>query len=134
VYLKKRRIYYGLAFFLVIGLGILSRKIAIIPLCTGDLLYAVMIYVLVRILFTNKKALQIILISLIICYSIEFFQLCQDSRIIAVRKTLFGRYVLGQGFLWSDLLAYTFGVVIVFIIEKNTLKYYKYESGFRIKQ
>lgn len=93
-----------------------------------------MIYVLVRILFINKKALQIILISLVICYSIEFFQLCQDSWIIAVRKTLFGRYVLGQGFLWTDLLAYTFGVAIAFLIEKITLKYYNHESGFRLKQ
>jgi Protein of unknown function (DUF2809) len=134
VHLKKTRIYYGLTFFLVIVLGILSRKMAIIPLCTGDLLYAVMIYVLVRIVFINKKALQIILISLVICYSIEFFQLCQDSRIIAIRKTLFGRYVLGQGFLWSDLLAYTFGIAIAFIIEKITLKYYNHESGFRLKQ
>lgn len=81
-----------------------------------------MIYVLVRIIFIDKKALQIILISLLICYSIEFFQLYQESRIIAVRKTLFGRYVLGQGFLWSDLAAYTFGVAIAFIIEKITLK------------
>ncbi|QSB29382.1 DUF2809 domain-containing protein [Flavobacterium sp. CLA17] len=120
--LKKSRIYYGLVFFFVIGLGILSRKIAIIPLYFGDLLYAVMIYVLVRIIFIDKKALQIILISLLICYSIEFFQLYQESRIIAVRKTLFGRYVLGQGFLWSDLAAYTFGVAIAFIIEKITLK------------
>lgn len=122
MHLKKPRIYYGLAFFLVIGLGILSRNIPIIPLCVGDLLYAVMIYVLVRIVFISKKALQIILISLLICYSIEFFQLYQDNWIIAVRKTLFGRYVLGQGFLWSDLLAYTFGIAIAFIIEKITLK------------
>ncbi|MRX39772.1 DUF2809 domain-containing protein [Flavobacterium sp. LC2016-23] len=131
---KKLRIYYGLVFFLVIALGILSRKTTLIPLCFGDLLYAAMIYVLVRILFMDKKAIQIILISLLICYSIEFFQLCQDSRIIAIRKTLFGRYVLGQGFLWSDLLAYTFGIAIAFIIEKITLKYYNHESGFRLKQ
>ncbi|MEO8532219.1 MAG: DUF2809 domain-containing protein [Flavobacterium sp.] len=132
--LKKSRIYYCLSLFLVIGLGILSRKIAIIPLCFGDLLYAVMIYIIVRILFIDKKALHIILISLLFCYSIEFFQLYQANWIITVRKTLFGRYVLGQGFLWSDLLAYTFGVTIAFIIEKITIKHYNYESGFRIKQ
>lgn len=82
----------------------------------------------------DKKAIQIILISLVLCYSIEFFQLCQDSRVIEIRKTLFGRYVLGQGFLWSDILAYSFGVAIAFIMEKIILKYYTYESGFRIKQ
>jgi hypothetical protein len=42
---------------------------------------------------------------------------------IDVRKTLFGRYVLGQGFLWSDILAYTFGITAVSSIERIVLKY-----------
>jgi len=118
----------------IILLGVISRKIAVIPLCIGDLLYAVMMYVLIRILFINKKAIQIMIISLLICYCIEFLQLYQAEWIIALRKTLFGRYVLGQGFLRSDLLAYTFGVAIAFIIEKIILKYYTHESRFRFKQ
>jgi hypothetical protein len=93
-----------------------------------------MMYTLVRIVFINKKAHFIILISLLICYSIEIFQLYQQEWIIALRKTLFGRYVLGQGFLWSDLLAYTFGIAIAYTIEKLTLNYTTYESRFRFKQ
>lgn len=83
-----------------------------------------MIYVLTRIFFINKKALFIATTSLLLCYGIEFFQLYQAEWIIAIRKTLFGRYVLGQGFLWSDILAYTLGITFVFIVEKNILKYY----------
>lgn len=71
-----------------------------------------------RIIFINKKTIHIALISLAICYCIEFLQLYQDEWIINLRKTLFGRYVLGQGFLWSDILAYTFGVAVAFTIEK----------------
>lgn len=74
------------------------------------------------------------IISLLICYGIELLQLYQAEWIIALRKTLFGRYVLGQGFLWTDLLAYTFGVAIAFIIEKIILKYYTHEPRFRFKQ
>ncbi|MBF4516443.1 DUF2809 domain-containing protein [Flavobacterium sp. ANB] len=96
----------------------MSRKIALIPLYIGDLLYAVMIYFLVRILFTNQKSLQIIILSVSICYGIEFLQLYQAEWIVELRKTLFGRYVLGQGFLWSDILAYTFGVLFAFIMER----------------
>lgn len=114
---KSRGLYFAL-FLLIIFLGIMSRKIASIPLCTGDLLYAVMIYFLIRIFFPLKKALSIVLFSLIICYSIEFLQLYQAEWIIELRKTLFGRYVLGQGFLWSDILAYTFGVLVACIMEK----------------
>jgi hypothetical protein len=132
--LDKSRIRYLLLFFTVILFGILSRKISFIPLWIGDFLYAVMIYVLVRIFFTNKKASFIIVLALLICYGIEFLQLYQADWIIDLRKTLFGRYVLGQGFLWSDILAYTFGIAIAFIIEKIILKYYHHESRFRIKQ
>ncbi len=81
-----------------------------------------MIYVLIRIVFTNKKAIQVAIISLLICYGIEFLQLYQGEWMIELRKTLFGRYVLGQGFLWTDILAYTFGISIAFLIEKLALK------------
>ncbi|MFW0736394.1 DUF2809 domain-containing protein [Flavobacterium sp. T12S277] len=132
--MKKRRIHYLFLFLCVVCCGILSRKIAVIPLCFGDALYAIMMYLLVRILFLNQKITTAVLLSLTICYSIEFFQLYQADWIIALRKTLFGRYVLGQGFLWSDLLAYTVGIAIAFIVEKFTLNYTTYETRFRIKQ
>ncbi len=82
-----------------------------------------MIYVLIRMIFINGKASQIILISLLTCYGIEFLQLYQGEWMIELRKTLFGRYVLGQGFLWTDIVAYTFGIAIAFSIERMVLKY-----------
>ncbi|PIF59697.1 DUF2809 domain-containing protein [Flavobacterium sp. 2] len=131
--MNKTRIQYSVLFLTVILLGILSRKTSFIPLWIGDFLYAIMIYFLVRILFTHKKAIFIIIYSLLICYSIEFLQLYQSDWITALRKTLFGRYVLGQGFLWSDILAYTFGITFIFLIEKFTLKYNTHETRFRFK-
>jgi hypothetical protein len=81
-----------------------------------------MIYLLTRVILINNKAIQIVIISLLICYGIEFLQLYQGEWMIELRKTLFGRYVLGQGFLWTDIIAYTFGITIAFLIEKFTLK------------
>ena len=121
--LNKLRLQYFILFLSVIFLGILSRKISFVPLWTGDFLYAVMIYFLVRILFPLKKSTSILFLSLLICYTIEFLQLYQGNWMIELRKTLFGRYVLGQGFLWSDILAYTFGIAVVFSIEKFILKH-----------
>ncbi|MNQ87516.1 hypothetical protein D3C85_1027420 [compost metagenome] len=132
--LSQSRIYYFLVFLCIILFGILSRKISFIPLWIGDFLYAVMIYFLVRVFFPSKKFFFIILLSLFICYCIEFLQINQSEWIVHLRKTLLGRYVLGQGFLWSDILAYTFGIAIAFITEKSFLKYYNHESRFRIKQ
>lgn len=88
-----------------------------------------MIYFLVRIFLPVQKAFIVALISLLICYCIEFLQLYQAEWIIELRKTLFGRYVLGQGFLWSDILAYTFGIAFVFLIEKTTLNRFNQKSA-----
>ena len=124
----KSRVYYFIIFLSIIFLGILSRKISFIPLWIGDFLYAVMIYFLVRIFLPSKKAFLIAFISILICYSIEFLQLYQANWIIEIRKTLFGRYVLGQGFLWSDILAYTFGIASSFLVEKIVLNYISQKS------
>ncbi|TDX11568.1 DUF2809 domain-containing protein [Flavobacterium sp. S87F.05.LMB.W.Kidney.N] len=124
----KSRVYYFIIFVSIIFLGILSRKISFIPLWIGDFLYAVMIYFLVRIFLPLKKAFLIALLSLLICYSIEFLQLYQAEWIVELRKTLFGRYILGQGFLWSDILAYTFGIAYAFLVEKIVLNYISQKS------
>ncbi|MFC4392381.1 ribosomal maturation YjgA family protein [Flavobacterium quisquiliarum] len=124
----KPRISYSIVFLSIIFLGILSRKISFIPLCIGDFLYAVMIYFLVRIFFPFKNAFLIALLSLLICYGIEFLQLYQGEWMIELRKTLFGRYVLGQGFLWSDIVAYTFGIFSAFIVERFTLNFLNRKS------
>ncbi len=68
------------------------------------------------------------LLSLFICYGIEFLQLYQGEWMIELRKTLFGKYVLGQGFLWEDILAYTFGIIVAFCTEKITLNYINQKS------
>jgi len=79
-------------------------------------------YVLIRILLIEKKANQILIFSLLICYTIEFSQLYQADWINEFRNTLLGRYTLGQGFLWSDILAYTFGALIAFTTERIVLR------------
>lgn len=126
--MNKTRIYYFAIFLSIIFLGILSRKIPFIPLWIGDFLYAVMIYFLVRIFLPFKNAFGIALLSLLICYGIEFLQLYQGEWMIELRKTLFGRYVLGQGFLWEDILAYTLGIFSAFISEKIILKFFTQKS------
>ena len=82
-----------------------------------------MIFTLVRIIFIEKKGSQILIVSLLICFGIELLQLYQGEWMIELRKTLLGKYVFGQGFLWSDILAYTFGVTIAFCTERTFMKH-----------
>jgi len=72
-------------------------------------------------LFPKAKTRTIALVSLLVCYAIETLQLYQADWIINIRSTTIGHLILGQGFLWSDIIAYTFGIGIVFIIE-NLIK------------
>src|SRR5687768_1137887 len=98
----KTRARYFLIICLIIILGLLSRKAGFIPVFAGDILYAMMIYFIMRFLFLKSKRFATAAASLLICYIIEFLQLYKAEWIARIRTTTFGHLVLGQGFLWSD--------------------------------
>jgi hypothetical protein len=115
--IRNRRATYFIITILVIILGILSRKINAIPLFLGDVLYAMMTYFGCRMLFTNNSNRVKVFLPLLLCYLIEWQQCYNAPWIISIRHTTLGHYVLGQGFLWSDLLCYTVGVAAAFCID-----------------
>jgi hypothetical protein len=106
----------------VIILGIASRKIEAIPTFFGDSLYAVMVYFGLRMLFLNLNLKKTAILALVFCFCIEFLQLYRAEWMLAIRRTTLGHYVLGQGFLWSDLAYYTLGVLMAFSIDFNLVK------------
>jgi hypothetical protein len=65
-----------------------------------------------RFLFIYRSIKWVAIASLLFCYAIEFSQLYKAPWINDLRHTLFGRLVLGETFLWGDLLCYTIGVGI----------------------
>lgn len=115
----KIRICYFSIICLIIILGLLSRKLNSIPIFVGDILYAMMIYFIVRLFLVKFSSKNIAIISILICYTIEFLQLYQADWIIEIRNTTLGHLVLGQGFLWSDLAAYAIGIFLCYILEKT---------------
>lgn len=120
--MKSNRLNYFLLIILVIILGILSRKTSGIPLFIGDVLYAVLIYFGFRFLIIDSKKSTSLLLSLLFCFGIETLQLVQIDWLLAIRKTTLGHYILGEGFLWLDLLCYVMGTLLAFLIDKNLLK------------
>ena len=107
----------------LIPLGLISRQIGSIPNETGDALWAMMVFCIWRIILHRKKLSTIALISLISAFLVEFSQLITWPFLVAFRKTFLGHMMLGQGFLWVDLLAYTIGIICIFgifrVIEKK---------------
>jgi hypothetical protein len=59
-----------------------------------------------------------ILASLLFCFAIEFSQLYKAPWINDLRHILFGRLILGDTFLWSDLLCYVVGIMTGWLIDK----------------
>lgn len=120
--LKNNRLYYFPALLITLILGILSRKITGIPLFIGDVLYAVLIYFGFRFLIMDSRKSTSLLLSLLFCFGIEILQLVQIDWLIAIRKTTLGHYILGEGFLWLDLLCYAVGTLMAFLIDEKLIK------------
>lgn len=116
-----RKSYFFLIVFTVL-LGLSSRKFSIlfpeiINQYLGDALWALMVYWLFRFIKPSLTFLNTSLFALLFSYSIEISQLYHANWIDSIRKTTLGGLILGFGFLWSDILAYSIGVFIGFLLD-----------------
>lgn len=120
--MKKRMCYLGLTIITIIA-GLISRKIysylpSIVNLYLGDILYGVMMYWIICFVFLEKRPFSKFVIALFVCLLIEFSQLVDLKFLNLIRQNRFGRLIIGQGFLKSDLLAYFIGVLTGSIINE----------------
>ena len=118
---RKRIIYMGLVIIVMI-LGIASRRYGsylpnIISKYAGDTLWALMVYLGFGFLFNKAKIRNVALASMTVSYLIEISQLYQGEWINSIRDTTIGALILGHGFLISDLVCYTIGILIGVVFE-----------------
>jgi hypothetical protein len=116
----RNRLVYGAAVLGVIALGLASREThlrAIFGTSPGDALWASMVYLGLGVLMPRISSGRLAVVSLIAAYGIEFSQLIQTPWLLAIRETTTGHLVLGSTFYWPDLIAYTIGVVLAFLVE-----------------
>lgn len=119
--MKRNRVLYLILVIIVMILGLLSRKVQdlpqIISAYSGDILWALMVFLLIAFILNKKSTLFIISLAIIFSYAVEISQLYHAQWIDAIRGTTLGGLVLGFGFLWSDLVCYTVGIIIGAIID-----------------
>ncbi len=120
---RARLIYFSAA-VVVACLGLASRKYAkylpdLLGEYAGDTLWALMLFLLVSSLLDGKTPIARTAISLTLAFLVEFSQLYHAPWIEAIRQTTLGGLVLGQGFLWTDLLCYSLGIAIGLAIEST---------------
>ena len=78
----------------------------------GDTLWALMVYLVVRFIVPHWSPLKSALLTLLIALLGEISQLYHAPWIDTIRSYRLGGVILGYGFLWSDLICYTIGILI----------------------
>lgn len=114
-YFKRNRYVLGIVLILIIALGLLSRSTStLLPAFFvqygGDTLWASMMYIIFSIGMPKLKIQYLFIITILFSFMIEFSQMLTFPWLVKLRATPL-RYLLGQGFVWSDLLCYTIGCV-----------------------
>ena len=118
--------------FIIILLGLASRKYGdILPEFiveySGDTLWAAMVYCGLRFLLPSVSILKIATISLLFSYCVEISQLYQADWANAIRSTKLGALIFGHGFLWSDMICYTVGVILSAVIDYSSSLSHNYQ-------
>ena len=113
--MKRNRIHYLLLIVATIIIGLASRFYSeylpdFVNLGLGDSLWALMMFWMMGFLFPRISIPKLTFLSLSLCFLVEFSQLIQVDWLNSIRSHFLGALVLGKGFLWSDLLAYSIGV------------------------
>jgi hypothetical protein len=116
---RSRWIYAALV-AVTIALGLGSRAVALpwwLAKNAGDALYGTMMFWAIGWLVPAARTQRVAIAALAWCFAIELTQLYQAPWIDAIRATLPGRLVLGQGFHAFDLVCYVIGVGIAVGLE-----------------
>jgi hypothetical protein len=104
---------------ILIPIGLATRQYGNewMKLYAGDVLWAAMIYWGFKFLF-DQEPKRTAFYALIFCFLIEFSQLYHEPWIDQIRNTRLGGLVLGFGFLLSDLICYSVGVILSVLVDK----------------
>ena len=133
IHLSRMRLRYAVLALLTIGGGLASRTLlrshpSIATTYGGDVLWAAMMYWLVRLAFPRAAISLAGAVALGIATAVEFGQLCRAEWIVALRATRLGSLALGRGFLWSDLICYATGVTVAIVIDIGMMTHARAKS------
>ncbi len=108
---------------LVVATGLFSRSehASILPVFVqtyaGDTLWALALFTFLAFVSSSAGTKELVMISLILAFVVEFSQLYQAEWINSIRNTVPGGLILGFGFKWSDLVCYSVGIFIGFLFD-----------------
>jgi len=130
--MNRNRFLYFILIVFTIAIGLASRHIYVnanswVKLYLGDAIWALLVFWLLRFVFKSNSSLWIACAALIFSFSIEISQLYHAAWIDYLRSTTIGGLILGFGFLWSDLLCYSVGIGVGYVMERLFVKRTKHK-------
>lgn len=84
----------------------------------GDYLVVIYIYCVVR-TFYQAPVTRVALGVLLFSYLIEIGQYFNLVALLGLQHNRAARIIIGTSFAWSDMLAYTLGIITVILLEKK---------------
>ncbi|CAN5267019.1 DUF2809 domain-containing protein [soil metagenome] len=119
--IKRNRLLYSILTSIVLLLGLASRhffgEIPVVRSYVGDGLWALMVFFGFALVFNRWPTRTVALATLLFSFGIEVSQLYHAPWIDGIRATRFGGLILGFSFVWSDLLCYSLGIAVGFLVE-----------------
>ena len=115
--------YYFLATLLLFGIEVLIAlyvKDRFVRPYVGDFLVVILIYCFLKTCW-RESPLRVGLYVLLFAFAIEVGQHFQLVKLLGLNDSELARTVIGTGFAWGDLVAYTLGVVATLVFEKWAL-------------
>ncbi len=94
---------------------------AIIRPYGGDLLVVILLYCFVK-SFTRFRVCTAAVGVLVFSYLVETLQYFHIVNLLGLEKSKIASVVIGTSFAWSDLLAYTLGILVVLGTEARFLR------------
>jgi hypothetical protein len=98
-----------------IGIALFVHDTFVRPI-GGDFLVVILMYTAVRGL-TRFKLYPVLIGVLLFSYLIETLQYFNYVELLGLEQIKIARVVMGTGFSWIDMLAYTAGALFILIIE-----------------
>ena len=86
----------------------------------GDYLVVILIYCTVR-TFLRTSVWKVGLGTLLFSYLVEILQYFQIVNRLDLQDNIIAKTIIGYGFAWLDIIAYTLGILTVLFLERKNL-------------
>ena len=94
---------------------------AIVRPYIGDVLVVILIYCFVRSFF-DLPVIPTAIAVLIFSFAVEITQYFHLVNVLGLQRSRLARVIMGNSFAWTDIGAYTAGILIVLLAEKLTAR------------